>query len=108
MKTITLDSFCKKNQILHIDFLKIDTEGSELGVLLGAHNLLTNKQIEIIQFEYGGTYPDAGITLKEVYNLLEKNGYRVFRIIPNGLIQISRWRDALENARYSNYLAIAH
>ena len=32
----TLDLFCQENQISHIDFLKIDTEGHELAVLKAA------------------------------------------------------------------------
>src|SRR5690242_8989119 len=34
----TLDSYCLKNGISKIDFLKIDTEGYELNVLAGAGN----------------------------------------------------------------------
>lgn len=55
----TLDNFCNKNSIDQIDFLKIDTEGFELEVLLGAKKMLSEEQIRYVQFEYGGTYPDA-------------------------------------------------
>jgi len=107
VQTQTLDSFCDENAITHIDFLKIDTEGAELEVLQGASRLLKENRICYLQFEYGGTYSDAGITLKEVCKLLTKFSYRVFRIIPDGLVHISYWRDSLENYRYSNYLAVA-
>ncbi|MCX5921940.1 MAG: FkbM family methyltransferase [Candidatus Dependentiae bacterium] len=104
--TKTLDSFCHAQNIQHIDFLKIDTEGSELNVLKGASSLLHNGSIKIMQFEYGGTYLDAAITLKEVYDLLTNNNYAVFRIIPQGLVEITQWSPTLENYRYSNYLAL--
>lgn len=102
----TLDSVSKQHAITHIDFLKIDTEGNELAVLTGGSNLLQSKAIGVIQFEYGASYQDSGTTLKEVYSLLQAYGYSIFRITSNGLIYISEWADALENYKYSNYLAI--
>ncbi|MEX0940745.1 MAG: FkbM family methyltransferase [Candidatus Babeliales bacterium] len=101
-----LDKFSEENNIQHINFLKIDTEGAELNVIHGARKLLENNKIDIIQFEYGGTYPDANITLKEVYNYLLSHNYTLFRIVSNGLIHIAEWVESLENFQYSNYLAL--
>ena len=106
VKTQDLDSFCVQHGVDHIDFLKIDTEGNELAVLHGAKNLLQNKAVPVMQFEYGGTYPDAGITLKQVYDLLQGYGYTIFRILPDKLLKVSHWRQALENFTYSNYVAV--
>lgn len=103
-----LDKFCEDHRINHIDFLKIDTEGAEWDILQGADNLLTGKHIDIIQFEYGGTYLDAKITLLQVYTYLTSKNYTVFRITPNGLIHISAWRNELENFQYANYLACSN
>ena len=108
VQTIPLNDFCAAHQIEQIDFLKIDTEGAELLVLKGAHQLLADNKIKHIQFEYGGTYPDAKITLKEVYELLASYGYSIFRILPNGLLRIPEWHSSLENYQYSNYFAIAN
>lgn len=107
VSTDTLDSFCETHAIEYIDFLKIDTEGAEVAILQGAMNLLRNQRIQYIQFEYGGTYSDAHTTLQEAYNILSSCNYDVYRIVANGLIHIPQWRNALENYRYSNYLAIA-
>jgi FkbM family methyltransferase len=101
-----LDKFCKDNKIKHIDFLKIDTEGSELDILQGGSELLKDHSIDAIQFEYTCTYPDAGITLKQIYEYLNKFGYKLFRECTGGLIYISTWDDALECYRYSNYVAL--
>jgi len=101
-----LDKFAIDYGIKHINFLKIDTEGAEADVLEGAHNLIQSNHIDIIQFEYGGTYPDAGITLFEIYKYLTSSQYLIFRIIPNGLVYIHEWNPDLENFRYSNYLAL--
>ena len=102
----TVDAFCCEKNIQHIDFLKIDTEGSELAVLRGAERLLKNQCIKHIQFEYGGTYVDAKITLKQVMTLLTRYDYVLFRVFNGGLIHIVRWNDVLENYAYSNYIAI--
>lgn len=48
--TKTIDWYCKKNSIKKIDFLKIDTEGFDYKVLLGANKMMPN--IKYIQFEY--------------------------------------------------------
>jgi FkbM family methyltransferase len=102
----TLDSFCKDNPILRIDYLKIDTEGSELDVLRGAEGILSRGVVRKLQFEYGGNFKEADITIKQVCELLTKYGFSLFRIIPDGLLHISRWRDSLENYTYSNFLAV--
>lgn len=106
IKTETLDSFCEEFDIARIDYLKIDTEGGELDVLKGAESLLQKKLVVAIQFEYGGTYADAGITLKQVIEALQQYNFHIYRILPNGLIYIKEWLNSLETYRYSNYLAI--
>lgn len=102
----TIDDFVKNNKINKINYLKIDTEGSEYNVLMGANKSIKNGIIDIIQFEYGGCYLDAEKKLFDVYHFLKANNYLVFRIISNGLIYIENWNDSLENYTWSNYLAI--
>ncbi len=104
--TLTLDSFCEENGINRIDYLKIDTEGNELAVLEGSDKMLSNGNINVIQFEYGGCYIDSKTTLENVYRLLKKHNYKVFRILPDKLFPITDWSSGLENFQYSNYVAI--
>lgn len=104
--TENLDHFCQSNNIFHINFIKIDTEGNEFNVLLGASHLLKNHAIDALQFEYGGTYLDAHITLKQVYSYLVSMGYKIYRIEQNCLTYIPGWNDVFEDNRYSNYLAV--
>jgi FkbM family methyltransferase len=106
VQAVSLDEFCLQHDVTHINFLKIDTEGGELGVLLGAKKLLQNHSVDAVQFEYGGTYRDAKITLQQVYTVLTAFGYKIYRIAPQFLIHIPVWRDALENYQYCNYLAL--
>ena len=58
-----------KNETL---FIKIDVEGFEFEVLKGFGNMLSEKAIKIIQFEYGYANADAGHTLKDIFNFLIK------------------------------------
>lgn len=49
----TIDAFCKERAIDHIGLLKIDTEGSDLDVLVGASETLLRADIDIVQVEAG-------------------------------------------------------
>jgi FkbM family methyltransferase len=93
----TLDSYCEQNKITHIDFLKIDTEGYEYNVIKGA----ANTDIDMIQFEYGGTYTDANIKLAQVYDLLKNYKY-IYLLTPTGLLPQPK---PIEHLQYSNYVA---
>lgn len=89
-----------------IDLLKLDVEGHELDVLKGAKHMLAQGQIKRIHFEYGGTYIDARILLKNFFDLLLPLGYRCYKIYPNSLHLVERYDQVLENFQYSNWLAI--
>lgn len=62
----------------HINFIKIDTQGSELQVLQGSKNLLKNQLIDILYIEYSGKI--------EILEFLADNDYiiydSVYLIIP--------------------------
>lgn len=49
----TIDGFCGDNNIDHIDYLKIDTEGGDLDVLKGADRMLARHQIDVVEVEAG-------------------------------------------------------
>lgn len=106
IQTKTIEQYCEENNIDVIDFLKIDTEGSEVDVLHGALSLIQKRKIKKIQFEYGGCFLDAGKTLLEIFLLLTNNNYNIYRITKKYLIHISKYEDNLENYKYSNYFAV--
>ena len=49
--TLDLNFFTEESNRRDIDYLKIDTQGTELDVLRGARNLLENQQIKFIELE---------------------------------------------------------
>ena len=101
----TLDKYCLAHRVRHIQFLKIDTEGAEFEVIRGCAKLLSHARIDVIQFEYGGTYRDSGVRLEEVYKYLSEYQYRVFKM-SDKLVHLEKWSDEYEDYLYSNYLAI--
>lgn len=103
--SVTIDEFAEKHNLHTIDFIKIDTEGNEVSVLKGMRNLCANRAVDMIQFEYGGTYLDAKTTLLEVYELMSKN-YIICHLMPSGVIPL-RYSSELEKFRYSNWIAVS-
>ena len=100
----TLDDFCDRNKIPKIDFLKLDVEGHELSVLTGASKMLKNNNIRYIQFEFGGGNIDSRTYFKDFFLLLSPQ-YKIYRILKNGLFEITSYSERLEVFQSANYLA---
>lgn len=77
----TTDNFCSTQDIERINFLKIDTEGSDLDVLKGAAEMLTSKRIDVIQVEAGLNCRNTHhVPLEEFKAFLEPKEYFLFGI----------------------------
>ncbi len=75
----TIDRFCGTRKIVNIDVLKIDTEGHELQVLVGATQMLKQANIAVIKGEVA-VDPDSNYhtSFFSFTQLLEPFGYRLF------------------------------
>lgn len=104
----TLEHYCAKNQIEHIDFLKIDTEGHDYYVLQGGKSLLEQEKIDVIQFEYGNNYLDARLFLKDMFDLIDDMNYSIYRIMPKHLHFIPKYHEIHERFTYTNYTIVNH
>ena len=51
VKTVSIDQYCKDNDIFYIDLLKIDAEGVDFEVLKSCENMLKNNNINLIKTE---------------------------------------------------------
>lgn len=72
---INLDSFVKENNIAKVDFMKLDTEGSELFILLGAQELIMRDQ-PIILMEYNEiNMAQCGVLKSQIDEFLTQMGY---------------------------------
>lgn len=52
INTTTLDEWSTENKVTNIDFLKLDTQGTELEILRGVARLLKNGKINVIKTEF--------------------------------------------------------
>ncbi|NDE14528.1 FkbM family methyltransferase [bacterium] len=96
----TANEYISEHKIIHIDFIKIDTEGHELHVLKGFGTYLNI--VDRIQFEYGGTYKDTNTTLLEVITYLRAYGFTKFSYLsPSGNVPITDYSD---HYKYCNIL----
>lgn len=100
----SVDEFCNSINIDHIHFLKIDVEGHELAVLQGAKNMLNERKIDYIQFEFGVAHIEAKTFIFDFWRLLCDN-YQIYRIVSGGLIPLNIYTEQMEIFLYSNYLA---
>ena len=83
----TLDVHAQAEGLDRVDFLKIDVEGFELGVIRGANRLLRAHRIARIMLEIGDlTRTSAGVAPMAVLAELESLDYQLHRITPDGAI----------------------
>ncbi len=74
VKTITLSKFIQENNLNNIDILKIDTEGYEYKIIIGAKNEIKN--VKYIYFEHH--FDDMlmkDYTLSDIHNYLVDRGF---------------------------------
>jgi hypothetical protein len=86
--------------------LKVDVEGHELPVFMGAEKMLSEQKISVIQFEYGGCNLDSRVFLSDIWGFLESYGYGIAKIHPNGLHHYDGYEQRLEAFKYSNWVAL--
>ena len=78
IQVVSIDEYCKANNISEIDIVKIDTQGSELAILKGMKNLLTAKKIKLIYTEtyFKQQYAEQPL-LFDIAKYLQQFGYYI-------------------------------
>ena len=99
----TVDSYCKENSIQRIDLLKIDVEGAEYQVMLGARRMLQEKRIGCCVFEFGGTTFDIGNNPDEIESYLDECGYKIRNVVKGN--PVFPGRAGAKAARFSMHVA---
>tara|TARA_B100000780_G_scaffold100588_1_gene70233 strand:- start:1526 stop:2281 length:756 start_codon:yes stop_codon:yes gene_type:complete len=77
VQTQKLDNFCSLNSIEKIDLLKLDVDGTEHEILLGAENLLSNGKIGLIYTEISGFKKTFHTRVNEIVKLLDKYDFEL-------------------------------
>ncbi len=79
---ISLDHYRRTNDLRQVDYVKIDVEGSEFDVILGAKDLRAAART-IFQFEFSDNHV---LTRRYVSDFVELFGdqYQLFRVLPDG------------------------
>jgi FkbM family methyltransferase len=101
----TIDAYCADNKIERIHFLKLDIEGHELKALNGAKKMLKDKKIDFIQFEFGGCNIDSRTYFQDFYYYFQDN-YTIYRILKDGIYELSSYKEIYEIFITTNFLAI--
>lgn len=99
------EDYCQAHDIYSIDFLKIDTEGSEMDVLrgLGAYVL---GRTRIISFEYGFVNVLTKNLLIDYWKLLSPLGFIFGRLTPEGVDFIYDYNLMCEDFHGPDYVAV--
>tara|TARA_B100001540_G_C15672775_1_gene580974 strand:+ start:217 stop:1014 length:798 start_codon:yes stop_codon:yes gene_type:complete len=108
-KISSLDYFLNKNKYLiknKINLIKIDTEGYELEVLMGAKKTINKFKPKYIQIEYNWHHLFKNVNLYTFSKILK--GYRVYKIFPfsKNLIKINPEKPENNYFNYSNIVFI--
>jgi FkbM family methyltransferase len=101
----TIDQVCEGERLTQIDLLKIDTEGHEMDVLLGASNMIKAGRISAIQFEFGGTFVHTPYHFADPWELLSPH-FKVYRILRHGLFEVPHYSPDLEIYKSANFLCM--
>jgi FkbM family methyltransferase len=104
----TLDGYCAEESIECIDYLKLDVEGFEKNVLLGARRMLAAGNIGIIQMEQNIHAIRIGFSVSVIAEMLPR--YDIYRLLPRGMVPVVTRAHAYqakeEIFRYHNLVAI--
>ena len=91
VEKITLAAFFTGHGVRHVHLVKVDTEGHDMNVLHGARQLLIERRIDVVQFEYNHLWVHSRYFLKDVFDLIKDLPYHIGRIKPASIELIERW-----------------
>lgn len=83
----SVDNYCEENNINEIDFIKIDTQGSESDILKGMKKLTENQKVSIIEIELilGFAYEKKS-TFYDYEKILNNKDYKLIALDKSGNI----------------------
>jgi FkbM family methyltransferase len=101
-----LDKIVGSSGIQPPDFLKINVEGFEYDVLLGAMDLLANNPPRFIQIEWNLHQLMTGHTLLDFLDLLGEDHYTVWQLLPRGMRRVDPKKPEANIFCYGNFVFV--
>lgn len=102
VKVIRLDTYLDAYRDQTIDLLKIDVEGTEYKVLMGAMQAINRNKIKHIQFEFGAGNITSRIFFNDFWNLLSPR-YNFSQVLFGGQFPINAYSIDYEIFKTTNY-----
>ena len=94
--SISLDSFCRQKNIDHIDWMKVDVQGFEIYVFEGMKELLTNKRVKNILFEFEPWAEEqAQVRIGIAKDFIESMGYGLYTLNGHPWLDDKRGSDTM-------------
>ena len=100
-----LDSVFPTLNVEQIHLAKIDVEGHEMDVLMGAEEVIRSGKIKNIQFELGEFSIDTRTTLKSFFTFFGDYQYELFLIRPRSLYPLKQYKPLYEQYSTTNFVA---
>jgi FkbM family methyltransferase len=106
VKAVTLDTYCRQQDIAHIDLLKIDVEGYEADVIRGGSQLLRESRIDTVIFEMSeAPLKGAGRSARDTLGAFVGHGLHISRIGERGELFPIHDIERFEAPFFANYVA---
>ncbi|MDT7687773.1 MAG: hypothetical protein QOE46_532 [Acidobacteriota bacterium] len=81
VQATTVDLYCERHGVAEIDLLKIDVEGAEFQVLIGARRMLDEKRVRCVTFEFGQTTFDMDNSPERIEAYVRDAGYELRNLV---------------------------
>lgn len=102
----TGDGFASDNGLEYVDFVKIDAEGHDLGIISGMSLLLADGRVGIVQFEYNHLWLFTGASLARIFDLIKDWPYDLARVTAEGIDIFPSWNPEMDRFFECNYALV--
>lgn len=102
VNVVTLDTYVEQNRIKKVNLIKIDSEGLEFDILLGAKRCIELLRPDFIQIEMNWHQLYRGHSLKDFTELLPN--YSMFQLTPSGMMSRKADEPLSNLFLYSNFV----
>lgn len=99
--TTTIDKYCDENNISFIDCLKVDVEGCDPDVIIGAKNMFDKGLIMFCLVEYSPHYQRANNKFQLVIDRFKDTGYKIYEYINGNFCELTQF---IEDYSFRNFV----